>query len=86
MILVGKSFARNGGPVKDEEVFTSCRNFMEEMKGLLSIMASQLCSTAFEACKDVLLDASLDMKFEDEEAVKTVLYQLKQRIDAVFKL
>ncbi len=87
MVLIGKSFSRNG-PAKDEEIFTSCRNFMDEMKGLLSIMTSQLCSIAFEACKDVLLSASLDLKLEDEsgEAIKAILFQLKQRTDAVFKL
>ena len=86
MVLIGKSFSRSG--IKDEEIFTSCRNFMDEMKGLLSILTSQLCSTAFEACKDVLLSASLDLKFDDEmgEAVKVILNQLKQRTDAVFKM
>lgn len=84
MILIGKKFGK--GAMRDEEVYATCRSFMDEMKAFWSLLSSQLCALTFEACKDVMMNINLDLKIDSDDSMKVIFYQLKQRIDAVFKL
>ena len=87
MILIAKHLIQySNSSVKDDSAFEKCRAFMDEVKGFYSILVAEICPIMIEVCKNVLEFTNLDHKIENNDAIQTILMQLKRRADVSFSM
>lgn len=85
MVIVAKYLTRNSAS-KDEIAFDKCRSFMDDIRGFFAILVSEICPIMIEVCRNVLDLTNIDSKIEDMDTIKTIMMQLKRRVDASFSM
>lgn len=85
MGLIGKTFSKNSA-MKDDQVFSTCRTFMDEVRALYAALGRGLCQHIFQACERELGDVDLDATVDNVEGDEGLFLRLKRAIDGAIDM
>ena len=78
MVLVGRSLSNSSSHAAGvDKPLDSCRVFMDEMKGFVHALISEICPAVLQACRVALDRVDLDADCADGEVVLGIFSRVK---------